>query len=284
MKDTPIIHRGHPNAHRFTLIELLVVIAIIAILASLLLPALQQAKASALSSACVSNLKQIGAGSFVYAADNEGLVPISQRAGQNMNSWSPKYYVSNAVFQDFARQYLSAPASGSIMGTGVLRCPAKRIDENSAQVVTASYCAGQHVAQYYTKYTGVTPAHSVRGHSPTKEEIRIVYGAAGNYKWWNSIDVGRAVKPYAYPMLFDEAIADGLEAWANAAAHNRSQSPWNHGDQQIPMINALYADGSVGKQRGSRTFFGDCYGMNNRGPSATFPSWYIPFIRRDPFP
>ena len=143
-----VVDSGLSLSNGFTLIELLVVIAIIAILASMLLPALSKAREMARRAVCISNLKQIGLAMIMYAHD--------------YNDWLPPYgNFSDATVPPYVHEWWHDTHLPPYMGKDKwyehLRCPSQ-----TGKKTGCNYGANYGVIFVFADTTGYTKLGKVR--------------------------------------------------------------------------------------------------------------------------
>ncbi len=115
----------------FTLVELLVVISIIALLVSVLLPALGRARESARATVCLANMRSMAISSTMYAEDNDGYFPHAVHTNQGQGSWV-----------DSIQSYTDQPL--------LHRCPSDiSIYFNSIETVSNQYRRTSYALNYY---------------------------------------------------------------------------------------------------------------------------------------
>ncbi len=135
-----------PQTPAFTLIELLVVVAILAILMSMLLPALRGARSQARQVVCAAHLGQIGHGFHMYAGESRGrAMPLAYTDALVLAGGPPVYWwgVSDAERVDHTRGFLWPFLGAELRASGLFECPdqpwGSYLPQGAAPAVTSTY-------------------------------------------------------------------------------------------------------------------------------------------------
>ncbi len=201
----------------FTLIELLVVIAIIAILAAILLPALNSARERSRSAACQNNLKQIATFAGMYVDDNEEYFSPSEC--MDHNGFVAKLTPYTGI--DYKK------ASNSAKDAGIFLCPSdiNRISWTATSTSTVGKVCWSYGKNYYTNsLDSLTPNIDIKNYADGKGAVKL-----------------SQLRQPSKTMHLTDMMRDNL----NACSFANDIRPFNAGDTRGWEVDLRHNNGAV---------------------------------------
>jgi prepilin-type N-terminal cleavage/methylation domain-containing protein/prepilin-type processing-associated H-X9-DG protein len=226
----------------FTLVELLVVIGIIALLISILLPALSKAREQANKVACLSNLRQLGIAMISYCTDNRGNFPRPATSAKLDEDWI--YWQAGREPKDGR----IVPYLGGSFLPRLFRCPSDSEYNSHKNKFILSYTINETMSLAAQGIAGVQPGNHGTHGGPAAGESKTSPNTP------STIKLTQIYRPAEKIMIIDESsttIDDGCWAPENYTASSLSNVLSNRHDRATETAknlnagrgNAVFADG-----------------------------------------